>query len=65
MNGGQLPTNLLHNINWGALDHASRAPHVTTILCVCVCVCVCMHVCMRTLADHVCGGRQEGGVIYL
>ena len=44
MNGGQLPTNQLHDINWGALaiDHASRAAqlmstHVTTI-CVCVCV---------------------------
>ena len=23
MNGGQLPTNQLHNINWGALKHAS------------------------------------------
>ena len=36
----QLPTNQLHNINWSALDHASRAPqlikyHVTT-LWVCV-----------------------------
>ena len=25
MNGGQLPTNqLVHDINWGAFDHASR-----------------------------------------
>ena len=23
---GQLPTNQLHDINWGARDHASRAP---------------------------------------
>ena len=29
MNGGQLPTNLLHDINQGALDHASRAPQLT------------------------------------
>ena len=28
MNGGQLPTNQLHDINWGALDHASRAPQL-------------------------------------
>ena len=42
MNGDQLPTNQLHNINWGALDHASRAPHV----CVCgVCVYMCVYVC--------------------
>ena len=33
MNGGQLLTNQLHvhDINWGALDHASCAPHVTTL----------------------------------
>ena len=24
MNGGQLPTNQLHDIDWGAFDHASR-----------------------------------------
>ena len=28
MNGGQLPINQLHDINWGALDHASRAPQL-------------------------------------
>ena len=28
MNGGQLPTNQLHDINWGTLDHASRAHRV-------------------------------------
>ena len=28
MNIGQLPTNQLHNINWGALDHASHAPQL-------------------------------------
>ena len=43
MNGGQLPTNQLHNINWGALDHASRAPKLMSCnyyVSVCVCVCV-------------------------
>ena len=28
INGGQLPTNQLHDINWGALYHASRAPQL-------------------------------------
>ena len=28
MDGGQLPTNQLHDINWGALDHASHAPQL-------------------------------------
>ena len=58
MNRGQLPTNQLYNINWGALDHASRAPqlscnyvcvHVCVFVCTsCVCVraCVCMHTCV-------------------
>ena len=26
INRGQLPTNELHDINWDALDHATRAP---------------------------------------
>ena len=30
MNGDQLPTNQLHDINWGALDHASRAPQLVS-----------------------------------
>ena len=52
MKGGHGQTNQLHDINWGALDHASRAPQlmscnysvcvcVCTRACVCVCVCVC------------------------
>ena len=46
MNRGQLPTNQLHDINRGALDHASRAPQLmscnyTVCAYVCVCVCVC------------------------
>ena len=49
MNGGQLPTNQLHDINWGALDHASHAPQLISCdyyvrVCVCVCVCACIHV---------------------
>ena len=60
MNGGQLPTNQLHDINWGVLDHASRALQLMSCnyyLCVCVCVgvyvcvCVCEHVYM---CMHVC-----------
>ena len=43
MNGGQLPTNQLHDISWGALDHASHAPQLMSYnYCVCVCVCVCV-----------------------
>ena len=48
MKGGCGQTNQqLHDINWGALDYASRAPQLITMsmsVCVCVCVCVCMHV---------------------
>ena len=53
MNGGQLPTNQLHGINWGALDYASRAPQLMSCnyyryvcACMCVFVCMCMHVCV-------------------
>ena len=47
MNRGQLPTNQLHDINWGALNHTSRAPQLSCeCVCVCVCVCVCMCVCV-------------------
>ena len=31
MNRGQLPTNkFIYDINWGALDHASRVPQLTS-----------------------------------
>ena len=44
MNGGQLPTNQLHDINWGALDHASRASQLMSCnYYVCARVCVTMH----------------------
>ena len=33
MNRGHLPTNQLHDINWGALDHVSHVPQLTR-LCV-------------------------------
>ena len=36
--GGHGQTNQLHDINWGALDHASCAPQHVTTVCVCVCV---------------------------
>ena len=36
MNGSQLPTNQLHDIIWGTLDHASRAPQFVTTIYVCV-----------------------------
>ncbi len=44
MKGGHGQTNQLHNINWGALNHASRAPQLVTTMCVrlCVSLCVCM-----------------------
>ena len=41
MNRGQLPTNQLHDINWGTLDHASCAPQLISCnytMCVHVCV---------------------------
>ena len=52
VNGGQLPTKQLHDINWGSLDHASRAPQLMSCtfvitVCVCVCVCVCVHMYVR------------------
>ena len=40
LKGGHRQPNLLHDINWGTLDHAYHAPnycHVTTIMCVHVC----------------------------
>ena len=39
MKGGDGQTNQLHDINWGALDHASCAPQLMSCnYCVCVCV---------------------------
>ena len=55
MNRGQLPTNqLVHDINWSVLDHASLTYAPQLILCkyyVCMHVCMCMYVncvCMHT-----------------
>ena len=65
MKGGHGQTNQLHDINRGALDHASRALQLMSCnYCVCVCVrvrarvrvcvrarvCVRMHVCARVCA---------------
>ena len=53
MNGGQLPTNQLHDINWAALDHASHAPQLMSCnyyVCVCVCMRACVYACMLLLA---------------
>ena len=42
MNGGHGQTNQLHDFNWGALDHASRAPQLMSCnYYVCMYVCVC------------------------
>ena len=44
MKGGRGQANQLHDINWGALDHASHALQLMSCnyyLSVCVCVCVC------------------------
>ena len=65
MNGGQLPTNQLHDINWGALDHASRAPQLMSCnyhVCVCVYVCVDVNIWTVTVASlylhtHTCTRR--------
>ena len=33
---------IYYDINWGALDHVTRAPQLMPCdYCVCVCVCVC------------------------
>ena len=49
MNRGQLPTNQLHDINWSALDHASRAVQhpINVIVTLCGYLCACMHAHMR------------------
>ena len=54
MNGGQLPTNQLRDINWGALDHASRVPQLmscTYLLLNFACVCVCVLIIVHTAED--------------
>ena len=42
MKGSHGQTNQLHDIDWGALNHASRASQLTTI---CVCVST-LHLCV-------------------
>ena len=50
INGGQLPTSQLHDINRSALNYASRAPQLVSCsyyVCVCACIraCFCECVC--------------------
>ena len=49
MNTDQLPAKQLRDINWGALDHTSRAPQFMP--CNCVCACVWAHIHVRIYAD--------------
>ena len=49
----QLLASLLHDINWGPLDHASHEFQLMSYnLCVCMCVgvCVCVFVCVCAFA---------------
>ena len=47
MNRGQLPTNIISDSNWGAFDHASRAPQLLSdnysVLRIIIIMCTCMH----------------------
>ena len=56
MNGGQLQTNQLQDINWGGLDyesHASRAPQLMSCNCyVCVSACVYAYCVCVYLLSH-------------
>ena len=53
MKGGHGQTNQLHDINWGALDHASHATqcsyciHILAVLRVCLCVVEIHYVCLQ------------------
>ena len=38
MNGGQLPTNQLHDINWGVIEHASHPPQLMFVTIILVCM---------------------------
>ena len=48
MNRGQLPTNQLHDINWGALDHASRAPQLMSCNCT-----ICVHMLNQIMLSYI------------
>ena len=62
MKGGHGWKNQLHDINWDALDQASRTPQLISCnyhlcVCVCVCVCVCAYMCVHVrvrVRVHVC-----------
>ena len=69
MNGGQLPTNQLHvhDINWGVLDHSSRAPQLMSCNYYTLCVhthththtYVYTHSCMLLYIDQLCSKANE------
>ena len=46
----QLQTSLLHPLNWGPLDHASRGHQLRCMQHIHVCMYVCMYVC-ETISD--------------
>ena len=57
---GKQNTCTCHDLNWGALNHASHAPQLLSCnyyvyiylsVCACVYICVHVHVCIRV---HVC-----------
>ena len=62
MNGGQLPTNPLHDISEGALDHVSCAPQLMSciyylydIVCVCVCImCIMLNTSFKKWGARLC-----------
>ena len=70
MNGGQLPTNQLHDINWGARDACVCVYDIVRVdecirrvcgristneqSCVHTCVCVCVYACVVRVSACVC-----------